>query len=132
MDRPPRPFSLGRRSSGALGGDRSGEGQQSDAHNGLVAAIGATLPGAGWQRCRTHYAANLMSATPKASSPWVRTLLHSVYDQPDAASVAAQYDRVLDALTEKLPAVAEHLDTARADAPRLHRIPEGDLEPPQV
>ena len=39
----------------------------SDAHAGLVAAIGATLPGAGWQRCRTHYAANLMSATPKAS-----------------------------------------------------------------
>ncbi len=29
----------------------------SDAPNGLVAAIGATLPGASWQRCRTHYAA---------------------------------------------------------------------------
>jgi transposase-like protein len=26
----------------------------SDAHNGLVSAIGATLPGATWQRCRTH------------------------------------------------------------------------------
>jgi len=37
----------------------------SDAHRGLVAAIGATLPGAAWQRCRTHYAANLISATPK-------------------------------------------------------------------
>jgi transposase-like protein len=37
----------------------------SDAHRGLVEAIGATLPGAAWQRCRTHYAANLMSATPK-------------------------------------------------------------------
>lgn len=40
-----------------------------DAHAGLVAAIGATLPGAAWQRCRTHYAANLMQATPKASWP---------------------------------------------------------------
>src|SRR3954470_15739665 len=28
----------------------------SDAHAGLVAAIGATLPGAAWQRCRTHWA----------------------------------------------------------------------------
>jgi transposase-like protein len=27
----------------------------SDAHRGLVAAIGATLPGASWQRCRTHW-----------------------------------------------------------------------------
>lgn len=87
----------------------------SDAHAGLVAAIGAALPGAAWQRCRTHYAANLMSVTPKASWPWVRTLLHSIYDQPDAESVAAQYDRVLDALTEKLPKVAGHLDAARTD-----------------
>src|SRR5213080_2534002 len=87
----------------------------SDAHRGLVDAIGATLPGASWQRCRTHYAANLMSATPKSSWPWVRALLHSVYDQPDAASVHAQFDRILDAVGEKLPNVAEHLDTARAD-----------------
>jgi transposase-like protein len=87
----------------------------SDAHRGLVDAIGATLPGACWQRCRTHYAANLMSATPKSAWGWVKALLHSVYDQPDAAAVHAQFDRVLDALGEKLPAVAEHLDAARAD-----------------
>ncbi len=87
----------------------------SDAHAGLVAAIGATLPGATWQRCRTHYAANLMSATPKTSWPWVKTLLHCVYDQPDADAVSAQFDRVLGALEEKLPAVATHLEAARAD-----------------
>ena len=99
----------------------------SDAHRGLVAAIGATLPGAAWQRCRTHYAANLMAATPKASWPWVKTLLHSVYDQPDAASVHAQFDRVLDALAEKLPKVAEHLDAARADVLAFTALPQGDL-----
>ncbi len=87
----------------------------SDAHAGLVAAIGATVPGAAWQRCRTHYAANLMSATPKSSWGWVKALLHSIYDQPDAEAVHAQFDRVVDALVEKLPAVAEHLEGARAD-----------------
>ncbi len=87
----------------------------SDAHAGLVAAIGATLPGASWQRCRTHYAANLMAITPKSSWGWVKALLHSVYDQPDADAVHAQFDRIIDTLTEKLPAVAEHLETARAD-----------------
>ena len=85
----------------------------SDAHPGLVAAIGATVPGAAWQRCRTHYTTNLMSVTPKSSWPWVRTLLHSIFDQPDAESVVAQYDRVLDALGDKLTKVAEHLDAAR-------------------
>jgi len=87
----------------------------SDAHRGLTEAIGATLPGASWQRCRTHYAANLMSATPKSAWGWVRALLHSVYDQPDSESVHAQFGRVLDALGDKLPHVAAHLDAARAD-----------------
>ena len=87
----------------------------SDAHNGLIEAIGATLPGTTWQRCRTHYAANLMAVTPKSSWGWVKALLHSVYDQPDQQAVHAQFDRIIDALTDKLPAVATHLDTARAD-----------------
>jgi putative transposase len=87
----------------------------SDAHAGLVGAVGATLPGTTWQRCRTHYTTNLMAITPKASWPWVRTLLHSVFDQPDAQSVGAQYDRIVDALADKLPKVAEHLEAARAD-----------------
>ena len=95
----------------------------SDAHAGLVAAIGATLPGASWQRCRTHYAANLMSITPKSSWPAVRTLLHSVYDQPDAAAVHAHYDRNLDTLRDKLPAVADHLDLARADVLAFSAFP---------
>jgi len=96
----------------------------SDAHTGLTAAIGATLPGACWQRCRTHYAANLMSVTPKASWPWVKTLLHSVYDQPDADAVHDQFDRVLDALASKLPAVVDHLEAARADVLAFTAFPK--------
>jgi putative transposase len=87
----------------------------SDAHAGLTAAIAATVPGAAWQRCRTHYAANLMSVTPKNSWGWVKALLHSIYDQPDTDAVHAQFDRVIDALVHKLPTVADHLEGARAD-----------------
>jgi putative transposase len=65
-----------------------------------------------------------MSITPKASWPWVRALLHSVYDQPDAASVHAQFDRVLDTLADKLPTVAEHLDHARADVLAFTAFPK--------
>jgi putative transposase len=42
-------------------------------------------------------------------------LLHSVYDQPAADAVHAQFERILDALTDKLPQVAAHLDAARTD-----------------
>ncbi len=87
----------------------------SDAHAGLREAIAANLPGAAWQRCRTHYAANLMSICPKSMWPAVKAMLHSVYDQPDAPAVAAQFDRLIDYVTDKLPAVADHLATARED-----------------
>ena len=87
----------------------------SDAHAGLKDAVAANLPGAVWQRCRTHYTANLMGITPKSMWPAVKAMLHSVYDQPDAAAVDAQFDRLLDCVTEKLPQVGEHLDVARAD-----------------
>ena len=87
----------------------------SDAHAGLVEAIAANLPGATWQRCRTHYAANLMSVTPKSMWPAVKAMLHSVYDQPDKDAVQAQFDRLLDYVDDTLPPVHEHLDAARAD-----------------
>jgi len=56
-----------------------------------------------------------MAATPKSAWGWVKAQLHSVYDQPDAEAVHAQFDRILDALVDKLPAVAQHLDAARTD-----------------
>jgi transposase-like protein len=96
----------------------------SDAHRGLVEAIGAALPGAAWQRCRTHYAANLMAVTPKTAWTWVRALLHSVYEQPDAESVHAQFDHVLTALADKLPKVADHLEAARADVLAFTAFPK--------
>lgn len=97
----------------------------SDAHAGLVEAIGATLPGAAWQRCRTHYAANLMAVTPKASWPAVKAMLHSVYDQPDTASVEAQFDKLLQMVEPQLPAVHAHLDEARADILAFTTFPKG-------
>ncbi|NYF97438.1 IS256 family transposase [Janibacter cremeus] len=87
----------------------------SDAHQGLKEAIAANLTGAAWQRCRTHYSANLMDVTPKSMWPAVKAMLHSVYDQPDAPSVQAQFDRLIEYVDEKLPQVAEHLAGARED-----------------
>jgi transposase-like protein len=78
----------------------------SDAHAGLVEAIAANLPGASWQRCRTHYAANLMAVCPKSAWLAVKAMLHSVYDQPDAEAVHTQFDKLLDQLTEKLEPAA--------------------------
>ncbi|MFB9477717.1 IS256 family transposase [Nonomuraea salmonea] len=87
----------------------------SDCHAGLRDAIASTLPGASWQRCRAHYARNLATRVPKNAQPWVSTMLRTVFEQPDAASVRAQHRQVVQALEGKYPKAAEHLDEARED-----------------
>jgi putative transposase len=87
----------------------------SDAHPGLVAAIRATLPGASWQRCRTHYLRELLTKVAKSSQPWVATLVRTIFEQPDATAVKAQFDRVVETLEAKLPVAAAHLQEARED-----------------
>jgi putative transposase len=87
----------------------------SDCHHGLRDAIAAVLPGAAWQRCRAHYARNLATKVPKSAQPWVSTLVRTIFEQPDAASVRAQHAQVVTALEAKFPAAAAHLDDARED-----------------
>ncbi len=87
----------------------------SDAHTGLTAAVASALPGAGWQRCRTHYLRNLLTKVPKSAQPGVATLVRTIFDQVDAATVAEQFGKVVASLSDKLPAAAEHLDQAREE-----------------
>ena len=87
----------------------------SDDHAGLVSAIAAVLPGAAWQRCRTHYHRNLLTRVPKSTQPWVSTLVRTIFEQPDAASVRAQHAQVVSALEARLPQAAAHLDEAGDD-----------------
>jgi putative transposase len=96
----------------------------SDAHAGLVDAIGAALPGASWQRCRTHYTANLMSICPKHAWGGVKAMLHSVFDQIDADAVQHQYDKLLDQIGTSLPEVHAHLDAHRGDVLAFTAFPK--------
>jgi transposase-like protein len=86
-----------------------------DDHAGLVNAIAAVLPGATWQRCRTHYHRNLLTRVPKTAQPWVSTLVRTIFEQPGPASVRAQHAHVVAALEARLPQAAAHLDGARDD-----------------
>lgn len=87
----------------------------SGCHAGLRDAIASTLPGASWQRCRTHYHRDLGSRVPKSAQPWVSTLVRAIFEQPDREAVYAQHRQVVTALEAKFPAAAEHLDEARED-----------------
>jgi transposase-like protein len=84
----------------------------SDAHPGLVDAIQATLPGASWQRCRTHFMRNLLTRVPKAAQGFVATMVRSIFAQPDAETVREQHARVVAQLEGRFPEAAALLEEA--------------------
>jgi putative transposase len=87
----------------------------SDAHPGLVDAIAATPPGAGWQRCRTHFMRNLLTRVPKSAQSFVATMVRTIFAQPDAATVHEQHRRIVDQLESRFPEAAALLDEAGPD-----------------
>src|ERR687888_332803 len=87
----------------------------SDAHPGLVDAIAATLPGASWQRCRTHFMRNLLTRVPKSAQSFVATMVRTIFAQPDAATVHEQHARIVDQLEARFPEAAALLDEATVD-----------------
>jgi putative transposase len=87
----------------------------SDAHPGLVDAIAATLPGASWQRCRTHFMRNLLTRVPKSAQSFVATMVRSIFAQPDAETVHEQHRRIADQLETRFPEASALLEAAAAD-----------------
>jgi len=86
-----------------------------DAHTGLKKAIDTVLQGATWQRCRVHFMRNVLSVIPKGSQDMVASIIRTIFAQPDAAHVSAQFDEVARMLHRSHPKVAAMLDEARDD-----------------
>ncbi len=84
----------------------------SDAHPGLVDAIASTLPGAAWQRCRTHFMRNLLTRVPKSAQSFVATMVRTIFAQPDAVTVREQHQRIVGQLEDRFPDAAALLDEA--------------------
>lgn len=98
----------------------------SDAHCGIRTAIQTVLPGAAWQRCRTHFARDVTGRLGTARSKPVNALISTVFAEPDPAAVRAAYRRVTDSLAGSFPQIAAMLEDAEADLtafcgfPRTH------------
>ena len=87
----------------------------SDAHSGLKKAIGTVFQGASWQRCRVHFMRNVLAVVPKGSQDMVASIIRTIFAQPDAKHVHAQFDEVARTLQRSHPKVAVMLDDARYD-----------------
>ncbi len=87
----------------------------SDAHLGLKTAIGRCFVGAAWQRCRVHFMRNVLGKVNKANAEMVAAAIRTIFAQPDAAAVDAQFDRIVATLGPQFPEVTTMLCDARND-----------------
>ena len=98
----------------------------SDQHAGLVAALRRSFQGAAHQRCRFHFARNLLAHVPKSHTDMVAAVFRTIFAQPDATTVAATWDEVRDQLAARFPKIGPLMDSAKAEVlaftafPRAH------------
>jgi putative transposase len=98
----------------------------SDQHAGLVAALRRAFQGASHQRCRVHFARNLLALVPKSHQDMVAAVFRTIFAQPDPTTVASTWDQVRDQLGERFPKIAVLMDDACAEVlafsafPRAH------------
>jgi transposase-like protein len=98
----------------------------SDAHAGLKASIRKCFAGSTWQRCRVHYARNLLATVPKSHMEFVAAAFRSIFALTDPAEVHVRYDEVADTLADRFPKAAESMRAAKTDVlafstfPRAH------------
>ncbi len=96
----------------------------SDDHQGLNSALASELPGAAWQRCRTHFMRNLLTRVPKNAQDLVATLVRSIFAQPDAKEVWAQHGRVVEQLETRFSEAAKMLAEATEDILAFSAFPK--------
>ena len=89
----------------------------SDAHPGLVRALGEVFQGAAWQRCVVHLMRDCMrEAGSRALRARVGRILSPVFRGKDAPAVAAMYHVAVEMLESCCPRAARLLEEAEPDA----------------
>ncbi|HSG19412.1 MAG TPA: IS256 family transposase, partial [Burkholderiaceae bacterium] len=95
----------------------------SDAHGGLTKAIRRQLQGCVWQRCRVHFARNLLQRVPKAHQGMVTAAQRSVFAQENAADILSRWDDLAVSLAERFPKAAEPMNEAREEVLAFRHFP---------
>ncbi|MCS5694339.1 IS256 family transposase [Cyanobium sp. FGCU-6] len=96
----------------------------SDAHVGLTKAVSRMFQGSSWQRCRVHFARNLLQTVPKAQQEMVAAALRSMFAQQGRSAVEEQWDQVTAMLTAKFPKAAELMASAREEVLAFRHFPQ--------
>jgi len=98
----------------------------SDQHAGLVNALRRAFQGVAHQRCRVHFARNLLAHVPKAQVDYVAAAFRTIFAQTKAAEVDAAWEKTRDEFAARFPKLGPLMDDAKAEVlafaafPRAH------------
>ncbi len=98
----------------------------SDQHAGLVKALRRCFQGVAHQRCRVHFARNLLAHVPKAQADYVAAAFRTIFAQTKAADVHAAWDKTREEFATRFPKLGPLMDEAKAEVlaftgfPRAH------------
>jgi putative transposase len=106
----------------------------SDAHEGIKTAAAKVLC-ATWQRCRVHFARNVLAHAGRSGRRVVAAFIATAFAQNDADAAKGQWRKVADQLRPTLPRLAALMDEAETDVlaymafPPAHRAKLHSVNP---
>ena len=106
----------------------------SDAHEGIKAAAAKVLC-ATWQRCRVHFARNVLAHAGRNGRRVVAAFIATAFAQNDAEAAKSQWRKVADQLRPTLPKLSALMDEAETDVlaymtfPAAHRTKLHSVNP---
>ncbi len=99
----------------------------SDQHSGLVAGLKRAFQGSAHQRCRVHFARNLLALVPKTHTDMVAAVFRTIFAQPDPKAVAATWDEVRNQPAGRFPKIGTLVDAAKAEVLAFTAFPPTTL-----
>jgi putative transposase len=98
----------------------------SDAHSGLVKAIMASFPGAGWQRCKVHFMRNILAHVTHKDKKSFASLLKLIWQAPNKSVAEQQAEVLSERYDNKYPKAIETLEEGLADSLTYYDYPSLD------
>lgn len=97
----------------------------SDAHDGILAAIGKVFPTVPWQRCQFHFIRNITDKAPKKYQAGLRTELHEMFNCKTMAEARKIRDRIIEDYRDVAEAAVSCLDDGFESSMTVTLLPVG-------
>ena len=98
----------------------------SDAHSGLVAAIGEGFPGTSWQRCKVHFMRNILARIPKSAKDSFAAELKQIWLAPTAPEAREKARQIIAKHESKYPGAISCLEEGLEDSLTFYSFPSID------